>query len=125
MRSPRRPAAAGAVWGPRCEDWLISGSWHGDDVVRRTATRPGGSGCASGRTPIASCRHHNGAATARTARRRRLLTRWARLSRFPTPITAAVAELIQGQRKASLAALEADPRDTLARALAAFGRAID
>src|SRR4051812_23340663 len=33
----------------------------------------------------------------------------------PDPIEAAVAELTHGQRKASLAALEADPSDTLAR----------
>jgi hypothetical protein len=44
---------------------------------------------------------------------------------IPEPIEAAVAELTYGQRKASLATLEADPRDALALALAAFGRAID
>ena len=38
--------------------------------------------------------------------------------RVPDPIEAAVAELTHGQRKASLAALEADPRDALAMALA-------
>src|SRR4051812_38672970 len=41
------------------------------------------------------------------------------------PIEAAVAEITHGQRMASLAALEADPRDALALALAAFGRAIE
>jgi hypothetical protein len=41
------------------------------------------------------------------------------------PITAAVAEITSGQRSASLAALEADPGDRLAMALAAFGRLID
>jgi hypothetical protein len=41
------------------------------------------------------------------------------------PLEAAVAELTHGQRMASLAALDADPRDALARTLAAFGRAID
>src|SRR3954471_17316060 len=46
-------------------------------------------------------------------------------ARVPDPIEAAVAEITSGQRMASLAALEADPRDTLAMALAAFGRAID
>jgi hypothetical protein len=45
--------------------------------------------------------------------------------RVPDPIEAAVAELTQGQHKASLVALEADSRDTLARTLATFGRAID
>jgi hypothetical protein len=45
--------------------------------------------------------------------------------RVPDPIGAAVVELTHGQRMASLAALEADPRDALATALAAFGRAID
>ena len=45
--------------------------------------------------------------------------------RVPDPIEAAVAELTHGQHKASLAALEADPGDALARTLAAFGRAIE
>src|SRR3954447_9641342 len=40
------------------------------------------------------------------------------------PIEAAVAELTQGQRMAAVAALEADPRDRLAMALAALGRAM-
>src|SRR3954467_10045180 len=44
--------------------------------------------------------------------------------RVPDPIDAAVAELINGQRKAALAALEADPDDKLAMALAALGRAM-
>jgi hypothetical protein len=46
-------------------------------------------------------------------------------NRVPDPIEAAVAELTHGQRMASLAALEVDPCDALATALAAFGRAID
>src|SRR3954447_13544324 len=45
--------------------------------------------------------------------------------RVPHPIEAAVAELTHGQRMASLVALEADPRDALAMALAGLGRAID
>src|SRR3954452_15433220 len=45
--------------------------------------------------------------------------------RVPDPIEAAVAEITQGQRKASLAALEADPRNALAMALAGLGRAMD
>jgi hypothetical protein len=45
--------------------------------------------------------------------------------RIPDPIEAAVAELTWGQRKAAMAALEADPSDKLAVALAAFGRAMD
>ena len=39
------------------------------------------------------------------------------------PIEAAVIELTHGQRKASLTALEIDPRDVLAIALAGLGRA--
>jgi hypothetical protein len=42
----------------------------------------------------------------------------------PEPIEAAVAELISGHRRAALAALEADPGDRLAMALAALGRAM-
>jgi hypothetical protein len=42
----------------------------------------------------------------------------------PEPIEAAVAEIMQGQHRAALAALEADPGDRLARALAALGRAM-
>jgi hypothetical protein len=42
----------------------------------------------------------------------------------PDPIEAAIAELISGQRKAAVAALEADPKDRLAIALAALGRAM-
>ena len=42
--------------------------------------------------------------------------------RVPDPIEAAVAELTSGDRRASLAALEADPHDRLAMALAALGR---
>src|SRR4051812_8564055 len=45
--------------------------------------------------------------------------------RVPDPIEAVAAEITSGQRKASLAALEADPRDALAMALAGLGRAID
>jgi len=45
--------------------------------------------------------------------------------RVPDPIEAAVAEIAHGQRMAAISALEADPRDALATALAAFGRAID
>ena len=45
--------------------------------------------------------------------------------RVPDPIEAAVAELANGQRMASLAALEVDPGDALARALAVFARLID
>jgi hypothetical protein len=45
--------------------------------------------------------------------------------RVPDPIEAAVAEITSGQRMASLAALEADPRDALAMALAGLGRAIE
>jgi hypothetical protein len=45
--------------------------------------------------------------------------------RVSDPIEAAVSELIHGQRKASLAALEADPGDALALALAGFSRAVD
>jgi hypothetical protein len=41
------------------------------------------------------------------------------------PITAAVAEIVHGQNKASIATLEADPRDALAMALAGLGRAIE
>ncbi len=44
--------------------------------------------------------------------------------RVPDPIEAAVVELTQGQRKAALAALEADPGDRLGIALAALGRAM-
>ena len=42
----------------------------------------------------------------------------------PDPIEAAVAELANGQRMASLTALEADPGDQLALALAGLGRAM-
>jgi hypothetical protein len=42
----------------------------------------------------------------------------------PDPIEAAVAEIMHGQHTAALAALEADPRDRLATALAALGRAM-
>jgi hypothetical protein len=42
----------------------------------------------------------------------------------PDPIEAAVAEIMQGQRKAALAVLEADSSDRLAIALAALGRAM-
>jgi hypothetical protein len=45
--------------------------------------------------------------------------------RIPDPLEAAVAELIHGQRKASLAVLEADPREVLARTLAELGRTIE
>jgi hypothetical protein len=45
--------------------------------------------------------------------------------RVPDPMEAAVTELTHGQRKAVLAALEADPRDALAMAFAAFYRAMD
>jgi hypothetical protein len=41
---------------------------------------------------------------------------------IPDPIEAAVVELISGSRIAALAALEADPRDRLAIALAGLGR---
>ena len=44
--------------------------------------------------------------------------------RVPDPIEAAVAELTGGHYRAALAALEAAPRDALARALAAFGRLV-
>jgi hypothetical protein len=44
--------------------------------------------------------------------------------RVPDPIEAAVAELTSGQRMVAVAALEADPRDRLAMALAAMGRAM-
>src|SRR3954464_12941108 len=44
--------------------------------------------------------------------------------RVPDPIEAAVAEITNGQRMAAVAALEADPRDRLAMALAALGRAM-
>jgi hypothetical protein len=40
-------------------------------------------------------------------------------------LEAAIAEITHGQRKAAMAALEADPGDALAKALAAFGRAIE
>src|SRR3954451_21507050 len=40
--------------------------------------------------------------------------------RVPDPIEAAVAESTHGQRRAALAALDADPRDALAWTLAAF-----
>src|SRR4051812_34983180 len=43
---------------------------------------------------------------------------------IPDPIEAAVAELTSGQRRAAVAALEADPRDRLAMALAGLGRAM-
>jgi hypothetical protein len=42
----------------------------------------------------------------------------------PEPIEAAAAEIMQGQRKAAVAALEADPGDRLAIALAGLGRAM-
>jgi hypothetical protein len=45
--------------------------------------------------------------------------------RIPDPIDMAVAEITHGQRKAAVAALEADPRDELAMALAELGRLID
>src|SRR3954453_15201347 len=45
--------------------------------------------------------------------------------RVPDAIEAAVAEITQGQRMASLPALGSDPRDALAMALAGLGRAID
>ena len=45
--------------------------------------------------------------------------------RVPDPIEAAVAELTGGHHRAALAALEASPRNALARALAAFGRVVD
>jgi hypothetical protein len=45
--------------------------------------------------------------------------------RVPDPIEAAVAELTHGQRMASLAALEVDPCDALATALAGLGRAME
>lgn len=41
------------------------------------------------------------------------------------PLEVAVAETMHGQRKAAITALEADPNDALAAALAMFGRAID
>jgi hypothetical protein len=44
--------------------------------------------------------------------------------RVPDPIEAAVTEIMQGQHRAALATLEADPRDRLAMALAALGRAM-
>ena len=43
---------------------------------------------------------------------------------IPDPIEAAVVELISGARMAAVAALEADPRDRLAIALAGLGRAM-
>ena len=43
---------------------------------------------------------------------------------LPDPIEAAVAELTQGARMAAVAALEADPKDRLAVALAGLGRAL-
>jgi hypothetical protein len=45
--------------------------------------------------------------------------------RVPDPIEAAVAEITGGQRKAAIAALEADPGERLAMALAALGRALE
>ena len=42
----------------------------------------------------------------------------------PDAIEAAVAEIMQGQHKAAVAALEADPTDRLAAALAQLGRAM-
>jgi hypothetical protein len=44
---------------------------------------------------------------------------------IPDAITAAVAEIVHGQRTAFLSALETDPRDALALALAGLGRAIE
>jgi len=44
--------------------------------------------------------------------------------RVPDPIEAAVAEITNGQHKAAVAALEADPRDRLAMALAGLARAM-
>src|SRR4051794_27259414 len=44
--------------------------------------------------------------------------------RVPDPIEAAVAEITSGHRMVAVAALEADPRDRLALALAALGRAM-
>jgi hypothetical protein len=43
----------------------------------------------------------------------------------PYPIAAAAAEVVHGQYKAALAALEADPRNALALALVGLGRAIE
>jgi hypothetical protein len=42
----------------------------------------------------------------------------------PCPIEAAVSELTHGQRKVAVAAVETDPGDPLAMALAALGRAM-
>jgi hypothetical protein len=44
---------------------------------------------------------------------------------IPDPIEAAVATLASGDARATLKALQADPRDALARALAGLGSAID
>jgi hypothetical protein len=49
---------------------------------------------------------------------------WGDPPSLPDPIEAAVAEITHGQRKAAMAALEADPGDGLAMALAALGRAM-
>jgi hypothetical protein len=56
--------------------------------------------------------------------RRPIRRRWAPLSAFPIRLEAAVVELTQGQRKAAMAALEADPSDRLAIALAGLGWAM-
>lgn len=49
---------------------------------------------------------------------------WGATAPLPDPITDAVTELQHGQHGATLAALEVDPRDELALALAELGRAI-
>ena len=49
---------------------------------------------------------------------------WGATAPLPDPITDAITELQHGQRAAALAALEADPRDALAVALAGLGRAM-
>jgi hypothetical protein len=49
---------------------------------------------------------------------------WGDPAPMPDPIAAAVAEITSGQRRAAVAALEADPGDKLAMALAALGRAM-
>jgi hypothetical protein len=43
---------------------------------------------------------------------------------IPDPIEAAVVEITRGHRMVAVTALEADPRDRLAMALAALGRAM-
>jgi hypothetical protein len=50
---------------------------------------------------------------------------WGDHPPIPDPIAVAIAEIMHGQHVAAIAALEADPGDKLAMALAELGRAMD